>query len=81
MFLSKLGYSELVLRLFEKMTFFLADPRTKLTMMVMARWATGDDEEDKDNDGAMTTMTTTTTTTKTMTTTTTRTTTTTNRRW
>jgi len=26
MFLSKLGYSELVQRLFEKMTFFLVDP-------------------------------------------------------
>ena len=26
MFLSKLGYSELVQRLFEKMTFFLMDP-------------------------------------------------------
>ena len=26
MFLSKLGYSELVQRIFEKMTFFLVDP-------------------------------------------------------
>ena len=29
MFLSKLGYSELVQRLFEKMTFFRVDPLTK----------------------------------------------------
>jgi len=32
MFLSKLGYSELVQRIFEKMTFFLVDPLIDLVL-------------------------------------------------
>jgi len=34
MFLSKLGYSELVQRLFEKMTFFLVDPLPMLALQI-----------------------------------------------
>ena len=34
MFLSKLGYSELVQRVFEKMTFFLVDPLPMLALQI-----------------------------------------------
>jgi hypothetical protein len=37
MFLSELGYSELVQRLFEKMTFFRVDPLVRLDIVVVLR--------------------------------------------
>jgi hypothetical protein len=62
MFLSKLGYSELVQRLFEKMTFSLVDPLTQELAVRLCSavsrmhwrppcptWMTRTDDDDNDN--------------------------------
>ena len=61
MFLSELGYSELVQRLFEKMTFFLVDPLLPLQLLLLLHLlpllpletaaADGDGDGDGDSDG------------------------------
>jgi hypothetical protein len=54
MFLSKLGYSELVQRIFEKMTFFLVDPlaTTTTTTTMATTTMTATTKDDDDGDGA-----------------------------